>query len=293
MSIPAPIDAPFTAAIAAAAACMPLECPEPPEDPEEGYEPFGICNLMLKLALGSIAPFLPMLNVVLTVPPDLPGIINLPLKFADLPALPFEMIAGPDLPPIPIPDIGTIGGMDMPELPALGALVFGLLMLPIEIAQGLLSFKIPDLSFDGMLDLILPAIGAALKIPALMLPTLGLLDLAICFVALLLFPILAILGAMKPIIDAIGPAKDAGLDVPELPALPTEEEIEKMKKDMEEMTDEEKKAKGEAALARLVQKEQAEERAKRQAAMNASGDSSLKERKNKAWKPGIGDDFYG
>jgi len=291
MSIPAPIDEPFAAAIGAAAACMPLECPEPPENPEEGYEPFGICNLMLKLALGSIAPFLPMLNIVLAV--DLPGIIELPGLAAELPALPFEMIAGPDLPPIPIPDIGVIGGMDMPELPALGALVFGLLTLPIDLAVGLLSFDIPDLSFDGMLDLILPAIGAALKIPALMIPTIGLLDLAICFVALLLFPILAILGLMAPVLDAIGPASDAGLPVPELPELPTPEDIDKMKKDMEEMTDEEKKAKGEAALARLVQKEQAEERAKRQAAINASENAGLKERKNKAWKPGIGDDFYG
>ena len=292
MSIPAPIDAPFTAAIGAASACMPLECPEPPEDPEEGYEPFGICNLMLKLALGSIAPFLPMLNIVLDV--DLDAMITMPLDIPpQLPGLPFEMIAGPDLPPIPIPDIGVIGGMDMPELPALGALVFGLLTLPIDLAVGLLSFDIPDLSFDGMLDLILPAIGAALKIPALMIPTIGLLDLAICFVALLLFPILAILGFMAPVLDAIGPASDAGLPVPELPELPTPEDIDKMKKDMEEMTDEEKKAKGEAALARLVQKEQDEERAKRQAAMNASQNSGLKERKNKSWKPGIGDDFYG
>lgn len=293
MSIPGAIKDPFDAAVKVAAACMPLECPEPPENPEEGYEPFGICNLMLKLALGSIAPFLPMLNVVLTVPPDLPGIIGLPLKFPDLPALPFEMIAGPDLPPIPIPDIGTIGGMDMPELPALGALVFGLLTLPIEIAQGLLSFDIPDLSFDGMLDLILPAISAALKLPAVMLPTLGLLDLAICFVALLLFPILAILGAMKPIIDAIGPAETANLPVPDLPPLPTEEEIEKMKKDMEEMTDEEKKAKGEAALARLVAAEEEANRVKRQKEMDASRQAGLKENKNKTWKPGRGDDFYG
>ena len=291
MSIPGAIKSPFDAAVGAAAACMPLECPEPPENPEEGYEPFGICNLMLKLALGSLAPFLPMLNIVLAV--DLPGIIGLPGLAAELPALPFEMIAGPDLPPIPIPDIGIIGGMEMPELPALGALVFGLLTLPIDLAVGLLSFDIPDLSFDGMLDLILPAISAALKVPALMLPTLGLLDLAICFVALLLFPILAILGLMSPVLDAIGPAKDAGLPVPEIPALPTDEEIDKMKKDMEEMTDEEKKAKGEAALARLVAAEEEAARVKRQKEMDASRKAGLKENKNKTWKPGRGDDFYG
>lgn len=287
MSVPGAIKEPFDIAIGAASTCMPLECPDPPENPEEGYEPFGICNLMLKLALGSIAPFLPMLQIVLDVDIDLmlTMAIDIPPK---LPGLPFEMIAGPDLPPIPIPDIGIIGGMDMPELPALGALVFGLLELPLDIATGLLSFELPDLSFDGMLDLILPAISAALKIPAIMLPTLGLLDLAICFIGLLVFPIIAILGFMKPVLDTIAGLPE-GAPAPEIPPLPTAEEIE------EEMnlSDEEKRAKGEEALARLVAAEEAANQARRQAEMNASREAGLKEVKNKKWTPGRGDDFYG
>lgn len=280
MPSPADLVAPV---VGIAAACMPLECPEPPED-GEGYEPFGICGLMLKLALGSLAPFMPMLNVVLGLPGSLLEIPELPGLFAELPGLPFEAIAGPDLPPIPIPEIGTIGGMDMPELPALGALVFAILMLPVDIAQGLLSFDIPDLSFDGMLDLVLGAIGGALKIPALMLPTLGLLDLAICVIGLILMPIFLILAALGPFLDLMAsPISEGGLgmDIPPFP----EEEV---------LTDEEKKAKGEAALNRLAAKEAAAEQAARQAAADAdaqaAGQSGLK---RSGWKPKLGDDFYG
>jgi len=284
MSVPGAVADPFNAAIAVATACMPLECPPPqPEesaDAEGVYEPFGICNLMLKLALGSIAPFLPMLNIVLDI--DIPGFLELPGLAVELPALPFKLIA-PGLPPIPIPDIGIIGDLDMPELPALGALIFGLLSLPIDFAIGLLEFKIPDLSFDGLLDLVLPAIALALDIPALMLPTLGLLDLAICFIGLLILPIMLIFMFMGPMLDAL---KAAGEDVPDVP---TEEEIKAMAGDL---TDEEKRAKAEEALNRLAAKEAAEEKAARQAAADAESRAGIKKR-HAGWKPGLGDDFYG
>ena len=281
MSVPGAVSAPFDAAVGAATMCMPLDCPEPPPD-GEGYEPFGICNLMLKLALGSIAPFLPMLNIVLDV--DIPGFLELPGLAAELPALPFKLIA-PGMPPIPIPDIGIIGDLDMPELPALGALVFGLLTLPIDFAVGLLKFDIPDLSFDGLLDLILPAIAASLDIPALMIPTLGLLDLAICFIGLLVLPIMLILGAMGPILSAL---EAAGHDVPDVDGI-----LDTAGKDAvatEMMSDEEKRAKGEQALTRLAAKEAAAERAARQAAADAEASAGLK---RSGWKPGRGDDFYG
>lgn len=287
MSIPGAVKAPFDLAVGAAAACMPLDCPEPaPADLEGGYEPFGICNLMLKLALGSIAPFLPMLNIVLNV--DIPGFLKLPSLAVELPALPFKLIA-PGLPPIPIPDIGIIGDLDMPELPALGALIFGLLSLPIDFAVGLLEFKIPDLSFDGLLDLVLPAIAASLKIPALMIPTLGLLDLAICFLGLLILPIMLILGAMDPILKAL---KAAGEDVPDVDAI-----LDSAGKDAvatEMMSEEEKRARAEAALNRLAAKEAAAERAARQEAADAQARAGIKSgHKRAGWKPGLGDDFYG
>lgn len=280
MSIPGAVQAPFDAAVGIAAACMPLDCPPPAE-----YETFGICNLMLKLALGSIAPFLPMLNIVLDV--DIPGFLELPGLAVELPALPFKAIAV-GLPPIPIPDIGIIGDMDLPELPALGALIFGLLTLPIDMAIGLLTFEIPDLSFDGLIELVLGAIGAALDIPALMLPTLGLLDLALCFIGLLILPILFIFGAMAPMLKAL---EVAGEDVPKVP---TEDEI---KEKIGNLTDEEKKEKAEAAIARLAAKEAAAERAERAAALRRKEEAERaaggKKRRKSGWKPGLGDDFYG
>jgi hypothetical protein len=272
MSIPGAIEEPFMAAVGIAAACMPLECPEPPEN-EEGYEPFGICNLMLKLALGSIAPFLPMLNIVLDV--DIPGFLELPGLAVELPALPFKLIA-PGLPPIPIPEIGTIGDMDLPELPALGALVFALLTIPLDIAIGLLSLDIPDLSFDGLLDLVLPAIAAGLEIPALMIPTLGLLDLAICVIALIVLPVILIFGAMGPILEAL---ELAGEDVPDIPDIP-----------QEVLTDAEKRAKAEAALNRMVMKEAAAEAAARGP---ADHNDDMTWGKKARWRPKLGDDFYG
>jgi len=283
MPDPAELVAP---AVAIAAACMPLECPEPPPD-GEGYEPFGICNLMLKLALGSIAPFMPMLEVVLGLPGSILDVPKLPAKAIELPALPFEAIAGPDLPPIPIPEIGVIGSMDMPELPALGALVFGLLTLPIDIAVGLLKFDIPDLSFDGMLDLVLGAIAGALAIPALMLPTIGLLDLAICVIALIILPVMLILAALGPFLEKLGdPISEggAGMDIPDIPS---EEKL----KEMHDLTDEEKREKAEAALNRLAAKEAAKEKAEREAAAMA-GDHGHGKKKS-GWKPRLGDDFYG
>ena len=286
MPSPADLVAPV---IAPATACMPLECPE-----GSPYEPMGICTLILKIALGSIAPFMPMLEVVLGLPGSILDIPGLPGLAADLPALPFIPIDLPDLPPIPILDF-AIGGLELPAWDglALGSLVFAILTIPIDIAVGLLSFDIPDLSFDGMLELVLGAIAAGLKLPAVMLPKIGLLDLAICIIALILLPILLILAALGPFLDLLGsPVSEGGAGL-DLPPIPTKEEIEKQ----HNLTDEEKKAKGEKIINKLAEQEAEAERAKRQAEMNASRNASrgagLKQRKNKTWKPGVGDDFYG
>lgn len=280
MPTPADLVAPV---IGPATACMPLDCPE-----GSPYEPMGICTLILKIALGSVAPFMPMLEVVLGLPGSILDIPGLPALAVDLPGLPWVPLA--DIPPIPILDF-EVGGLELPAWDglALGNLIFAILTIPLDIAVGLLSFDIPDLSFDGMLELVLGAIAAGLKLPALMLPTLGLLDLAICIIALILLPILLILAALGPFLDLIGsPVSEGGAGI-ELPPIPTKEEIEKD----HNLTDEEKRAKAEEILAKMVAAEAEADRAKRQAEMNASANAGLKEKKNKSWRPGIGDDFYG
>tara|TARA_B100001287_G_C22643054_1_gene511153 strand:- start:674 stop:1516 length:843 start_codon:yes stop_codon:yes gene_type:complete len=280
MPTPADLVAPV---IGPATACMPLGCPE-----GSPYEPMGICTLILKIALGSVAPFMPMLEVVLGLPGSILDIPGLPALAVDLPGLPWVPLA--DIPPIPILDF-EVGGLELPAWDglALGNLIFAILTIPLDIAIGLLSFDIPDLSFDGMLELVLGAIAAGLNLPALMLPTLGLLDLAICIIALILLPIMLILAALGPFLDLIGsPVSEGGAGI-ELPPIPTKEEIEKD----HNLTDEEKKAKGEKIINKMVAAEAAADRAKRQAEMNASANAGLKEKKNKSWRPGIGDDFYG
>ena len=160
-----------------AAACMPLECP----DPDGAYKPMGICDFMLNIALGSIAPALPFLEILQD---PMKIVTDLPALPADVPSLPFAPTRM-DMPPIPIPPLGIdVGGLELPAWDgiALGALTVGLLTIPLDMIIGLCEFKVPDLSLEGMLGLILPAIAAGLKIPALMLPKLGLLDLAICII---------------------------------------------------------------------------------------------------------------
>lgn len=282
--MPAPADL-VAPVLAPALACMPLSCPE-----GSPYEPMGICTLMLKIALGSLAPFMPMLEIVLGLPGSILDIPTLPSLAVDLPKLPWISIDLPDLPPIPILDF-EVGGLELPAWDgfALGGLIFSILTIPLNIAIGLLSFDIPDLSFDGMLELVLKAISVGLNIPAIMLPTLGLLDLAICIIALLILPVMLILEALGPFLDLIGsPVSEGGAGI-ELPPIPTKEQVEKD----HNLTDEEKKQKAEDILKKLVDKEKEADREKRQAEMNASANAGLKEKKNKRWKPGIGDDYYG
>ena len=274
--------------------CMPLSCPE-----GSPYEPMGICTLILKIALGSLAPFMPMLEVVLGLPGSILDIPGLPALAVDLPGLPWVPLA--DIPPIPILDF-EVGSLELPAWDglALGNLIFAILTIPLDIAIGLLSFDIPDLSFDGMLDLVLGAIAAGLDLPALMLPTLGLLDLAICIIALILLPIMLILAAIEPFLGDI--AKEQKKDDNGDPmfddngdpiligdiVIPSEEDMGA------NLTDAEKKAKGEEALNRLAAKEAAAERAARQEAADAQARAGIKSgHKHAGWKPGLGDDFYG
>ena len=276
--------------LAPAEACMPLGCPE-----GSPYPPMGICTLLLKIALGSVAPFMPMIEVVVGLPGSILDIPGLPALAVDLPGLPWVPLA--DIPPIPILDF-EVGGLELPAWDglALGNLIFAILTIPLDIAVGLLSFDIPDLSFDGMLELVLGAIAVGLDLPAIMLPTLGLLDLAICIIALILAPIMLILSLVEPVLGDIAkeqkkddegkPMFDENGDpilIGEIVIPPKEAEL----------TDEEKRAKAEAVLAKMVAAEAEADRAKRQAEMNASANAGLKEKKNKSWRPGIGDDFYG
>jgi hypothetical protein len=155
----------------------------------------------------------------------------------------------------------------------------------------MLEFDIPDLSFDGMLELVLGAIGGALEIPALMLPTIGLLDLAICLIALLILPILLLLEFMAPLIDlASPPISEGGLGM-DIPAPPTKEELDEITG--ANLSDEEKKEKAEAVISKMAAKEAAEERAQRAAALRKEEEAHTKQRRKSGWKPKLGDDFYG
>ena len=262
--------------------CMPLGCP-----PDPPYEPMGICTLILKIALGSIAPFMPMIEVVLGLPGSILDIPGLPALAVDLPGLPWVAIDLPDLPPIPILDF-EIGGLDLPAWDglALGGLIFGILMIPLDIAIGLLSFDIPDLSFEGMLGLVLGAFAVNLDLPAIMLPKLGLLYLAICIIALILFPIMFILGLIEPFLGDI--AKEQKKDDEGKPMFDENGDPiligEIVIPPKEELTDEEKRAIAEKVLAKMVADEAAADRAKRQAEMNATANAGLKEKKNKTFR---------
>lgn len=272
--MPAPADL-VAPAIGPAMSCMRLPtgallgCPG-----DTPYQPMGICTLMLKIALGSIAPFMPMLDVVLGLPGSILDIPNLPSLAPDLPGLPFIAIAGPDLPPVSIPGIGDIGNLGLPAWDglALGSLFFSILTIPIDIAVGLLSFQIPDISFDGMLELVLGAIAIGLDLPAIMLPQLGLLDLAICIIPLILLPVLLVLAALGAVATLLSSPVDEGGAGIELPPIPSEEEAQESSG--ANLTPEEKKAKGEAIIARMVARENEKDRAKRQADMDASEKAS-------------------
>jgi len=265
--------------------CLPLECP-----PEGEYAPMGFCTLMINIGLGSIAPMLPLLEIfgdpVVKIA-DLPG---LPGK---LPSLPF---LGLDIPPLPFPDpIGIQGtlefpswpGVDIPGIPALFDLIFGVLTIPLDMCLGLCELKVPDLSLDGMMGLLIPALMLP-GVEAPMLPTLGLLDLAICIILLILLPFLLLVMVIKavipdddvlaePILAALGPIGALAAMDPEA-----------MK---EEFEDKDKvRAAAEKALDKVIKEEEAEKAAKRKAAQKGV---VIEEEPEGEWKPSIKDYYYG
>ena len=274
-------------------ACMPLECPEPGAG---GYDEMGMCTLMINIGLGSIAPMLPILEIMMDpvkLIGDLPGL--------NLGALPF---LGLTIPPLPFPDpIGLQGslefpswpGLDLPGIPALMDLLLGILTIPLNMCIGLLSFEVPDLSIDGILELLLPALAFKVDLP--MLPTIGLFDLAICIIVLILLPFMLlamVLAAAKPGDDGpLDEAFDAALGpLGAILAL----DPDKM---MEEAQDKEAiKAKAEKILDKLIKEEEeakaAEERRARAAAGDGDGDGDGDGgRGDSEWKPSIKDYYYG
>lgn len=276
-----------------------LGCPE-----DSPYEPMGICALMLKISLGSIAPFLPMLDIILGLPGSILDIPKLPSLAVDLPGLPFLAIGLLDLPPvsISIPNFGinlNIGSLQLPAWDglALGNLLISIFTIPINFAIDLLEFKIPDISFDGMLELVLGAISVGLNLPKIMLPQLGLLDFAICIIKLILLPVIFLLIALGAVIELLNKPEDEGGAGKQIPPIITPDEMKELSGD--NLTDEEKRARAAAVMEKIIAEEEeqaraAEEAASRQAELNSADSSSGRpSRRNKKWKPGIGDDFYG
>jgi len=259
--------------------CMPLECPEPGAG---GYPEMGMCNLIINIGLGSIAPMLPILEIMfdpVVKIGELPGL--------ELPALPF---IGLTIPPLPFPDpIGLQGSLDIPGFsltPPLMDLLLGVLTIPLDMCLGLLELKVPDLSLDGILELLIPALMLP-GVEAPMLPTLGLLDLAICIIILLLLPFLLLVMVIQsvipgddllaePILKVLGPlGAMAALDP------------EAMK---EEFEDKDKvRAAAEKVLAGIVKEEQ-KKAAKQKAAQK---DVVIEEDVESEWKPSIKDYYYG
>lgn len=265
--------------------CLPLECP-----PEGEYAPMGFCTLMINIGLGSIAPMLPILEIfgdpVVKIG-ELPGLVP------KLPSLPF---LGLDIPPLPFPDpIGIQGslefpswpGIDIPGIPALFDLIFGILTIPLDMCLGLLELKVPDLSLDGIMELLIPALMLP-GVEAPMLPTLGLLDLAICIILLLLLPFLLLIMVIKAVI----PDNDV-LAEPILLALGALGALAKLDPEAmkEEFEDKDKvRAAAERALDKVIKKEEAEKRRRRRAAGEGA---VIEEKVESEWQPSIKDYYYG
>lgn len=284
-----------------------LGCPE-----NSPYEPMGICTLMLKISVGSVAPFLPMLDVILGLPGSILDVPNLPNLAEDLPGLPFSAIGSQDLPPVPIsiPSFGlnlNIGSLELPAWDglALGNLLVSILTIPINFAIDLLTFKIPDVSFDGVLKLVLGAISVGLNLPTIMLPKLGLLDFAVCIVKLIILPIIILLTALGAVVDLLTSPEDEGGAGIQVPPIPTLDEMNQISG--ENLTDDEKKVRAAAVVAKMIEddaraREEAEAAIAAEEQFNKQSDSNFvnsdetvgrPSRRNRRWKPGLGDDFYG
>lgn len=275
-------------------ACMPLACPEPGAG---GYDEMGVCTLMINIGLGSIAPMLPLIDIMTGLPDS---IGDLP---PDLMGLPF---AGLTVPPLPIPapfnlSIGNLEmpswpGVDLPGLPPLLDLLFGLITIPFKIIEGLALFQPPELP---LLDFVLGQVLLVLQLPGVdlpMLPDLGLLQLAICILALLLLPFIMLgeaLAAAKPGDD--GPLDEAFM-APLAPIaflfdLPAE--LAEMFTDDMQPTDK-LKEKVNDAYAAAVKKEKEEKAAEERRARAAAGDGDDDgDKGDSEWKPSIKDYYYG
>lgn len=280
-----------TAAVMAVAtplfACMPLECPEPGAG---GYEEMGICTLMINIGLGSIAPMLPILDIMLDPVVKIPELGSL-----DLPALPF---LGLTIPPLPFPDpVGLQGslefpswpGIDIPGIPALMDLLFGILTIPLNMCLDIVKLKVPDLSIDGILELLLPALAFAVDLP--MLPTIGLLDLAICIILLLLLPFILLALVIQSVLP-----EDALLLEPFEAAFAAVGldgllgwDANKIMADAQDT--EAIRAKAEKILDRITKEE--EEKKAAAARRDAKGAVIVEDDVETEWKPSIKDYYYG
>ncbi len=288
-------------------ACMPLACPEPGAG---GYDEMGVCTLMINIGLGSIAPMLPVIDLF-TGLPDMSGFPP------DLLSLPF---AGLTVPPLPIPapfnvaigslDMPSWPGVDLPGLPPLLDLLFGMIKIPFDIIEGLVTFSPPEMP---LLDYVLGLVIGVLQLPGVelpMLPTLGLLQLGLCILMLLLLPFVMFaeaLGALlekddegKVIQDPVESPDNAaifaatgGLLVALLPLIDFPAELEGMFDDEGLPTDKLKKKMDDAyadALQTYEEEKAAEERRTRAAAGDDDGDG---DRGDSEWKPSIKDYYYG
>ena len=288
-------------------ACMPLECPKGGD-----YEPMGICTLMINIGIGSLAPMLPVIDLFTGLPGS---IADIP---PDLMALPF---AGLTVPPLPIPapfnlSIGSLDmpswpGVDLPGLPPLLDLLFGMITIPFKIIEGIIAFSPPELP---LLDFVLGKVLLVLQLPGVelpMLPTLGLLQLGLCILMLLLLPFVMFaeaLGGMlekheeghekegEVIMDPLESTKNAGifaaapLLVALLPLINFPAELEGMFDEDGLPTDKLKKKMDDAyagALKTYEEEKAAEARAAREDA-DPDGDQGDSE-----WKPSIKDYYYG
>jgi hypothetical protein len=259
-------------------ACMKMECPEAGD-----YEPMGVCNLMINIGLGAVAPMLPVIDLFTGLPDSLGDFPP------DLIALPFAGLTVPPLPlPSPFPAIGSLDmpswpGVDLPGVPPLLDLLFGIIMIPFNIIVDLVKFSPPELPLpDLIIGLVLGVMLALPGIEAPMLPTLGMLQLAICIIMLLLLPFILLGEAISAAIPDAEPLKSAfeAAIAPIAFILDIPAEVEKLDIEAMVMT----------AYDKELETFEAEKTAERKAAQK---DVVIEEDVETEWKPSIKDYYYG
>jgi hypothetical protein len=260
-------------------ACMKMDCPEAGD-----YEPMGVCNLMINIGLGAVAPMLPVIDLLTGLPDSLGDFPP------DLIALPFAGLTVPPLPlPSPFPAIGSLDmpswpGVDLPGLPPLLDLLFGIIKIPFDIIVDLVSFSPPELPLpDLVIGLVLGVMLALPGIEAPMLPTLGLLQLAICIIMLLLLPFVLLGLALKPFLDGLVEPAKAAVEATMAPIM----FIMEIPKEVEELDVE---AMVMAAYEKELETFETKKAAKRKAAQK---DVVIEEDVETEWKPSIKDYYYG